>query len=109
MELALSKPSIPVRMKVSRMMIVEKGDRVGMRVDEVNTGYINKFVEADGLYIGPDHPIITLEEIELFLSELRRLRDKRRREKDEALEKKMATSFNAPNDCRCVFSEEDDD
>lgn len=75
---------VPLRVVVSRFMIVEKGDMVSQAVPPF--GYRRMEVEHDGLFIGPDVPIISLDDIEWAVRELKRLKLQRQKEKDMELE-----------------------
>jgi hypothetical protein len=89
----LSKANVPLRLVVSNVMVVEKGDMVpqacGASKDSGGTGYARLPAPEDGIYLGPDVPVITLYELEDAVRELRRLRLRRQTEKDEELEKKF--------------------
>ena len=71
-------------------MVVEKGDMVSMRVKDGTHGYYRGEVLEDGIYLGPDHPFITLTEIEGAIKELKRLKLRRQYEKDKSLEDKYS-------------------
>jgi len=76
---------------VSNVMVVEKGDMVPQacgKYGNTGTGYARLPAPEDGIYLGPDVPIITLYELEDAVRELRRLRLRRQTEKDEELERK---------------------
>jgi len=74
-------------------MVVEKGDHVIQKVkgsggEWGGNGYARQEVDEDGIYIGPDYPILTIEDLEDSISELRRLKKKRQREMDRWLDRR---------------------
>lgn len=89
----MSRADVPIRVVVSNIMVVEKGDMVPQSCGTLGglgsgTGYARLPAPEDGIYLGPDVPIITLYELEDAVRELRKIRLRRQTEKDEELEKK---------------------
>lgn len=77
---------------MSRIMVVEKGDMVSQscgKFGEGGVGYARLPAHDDGIYLGPDVSIITLDELENAVRDLRRIRLRRQTEKDEELERKF--------------------
>lgn len=87
---SLLKNSVPLRVVVSKIMVVEKGDIIVQRVNSKDSGggYARMESPADGIYINADVPILTLQEIEEAVKDLKKLKLRRQYEKDEELERK---------------------